>query len=108
MIPVADMEISLRREGLGYAVDLRFTSDAGSAQTHLIKGNPPLVELDRDALLQASLDPHDYGQLLTGMLFADPRLRTAWAQVRAYVEGANASLRLRLRLDPRDDDLHSI
>lgn len=63
------------------------------------------MRLDRAALLEATLDPGEYGRRLTAMLFADERLRDAWRQARGFAHGAQSALRL--RLDPADD-LHSL
>src|SRR5262249_34172739 len=114
MTSVAELEISVRRadivdtQDISYVIDLRFTPTPGGAWTQLITGKPPTVSIDTDGLRQETLDPDAYGRRLTGMLFADQRLRHAFAQVRASVEGATAVLRLRLRLDTNADELHSI
>lgn len=103
----ADLELSLRRQGDGsVAADLRLRAADSSRDTELAVGVP--ARLDPDELLFLALDPDEYGRALTAQLFGDPRLREAWITARSFAQGAGATLRLRLRVDPAADDLHAL
>lgn len=111
MAPTADLELSLRRDGDAYAVELRFVPAGSSAPARLLAGAPAAAPIDEAALVAldaAALEPERYGELLTGLLFADPRLVDALARARAAAESAGAALRLRLALDERDPALHRL
>ncbi|NTW97589.1 MAG: hypothetical protein HGB28_03470, partial [Oscillochloris sp.] len=103
----ADLEVLIQRwsDG-GYAVDMRFRTADGQADTELALNVP--IKLDLAALLERSNDPQAYGRTLTGMFFADQRLLNAFLRVRGFVEGADIPLRLRMRLDPEAPELHAV
>jgi predicted ATPase/Tfp pilus assembly protein PilF len=107
----ADLELNLRRAGDAYTVEMQFTPAGSSAPVRLIAGDPPLARLDEPALQllrEAALDMRLYGERLTSILFADPRLAAAFGRAAAAAQGAHAPLRLRLCLDERDPLLHSL
>src|SRR5262245_21985912 len=100
MMAYADLELSLRRwSGDDYAVELRFQLANTGAEAHLIASAPPRIRIDFEALEELLDDPRDYGDALTRMLLADPRIPDALAQARRAAEQADQPLRLRLRLD---------
>jgi len=107
----ADLELGLRRDGDAFAVDLRFLPAGSSAPSRLIVGPPARFALDeaaQAALDGAALDLDQYGERLTELFFADPRLGEALARARAAAEGAGAALRLRLVLDEQAPELHRL
>src|SRR5262245_46256913 len=107
-MPYADLELSLRRwSGDDYAVELRFQLADAGADAHLISGAPPRVRLDFEALGDLQDDPRAYGQALSSMLLADARIPEALTQARRAAEQADLPLRLRLRLDADDDEIHT-
>lgn len=102
-MPTADLELSIQPAGDAYIATARLTPPGRQTTATLAEDVP--VCLDRAALLEAALDPDEYGRRLTAMLFADQRLRDAWREARGFAHGAQSALRL--RLDPADD-LHSL
>jgi hypothetical protein len=103
----ADLEVIVQRlPAGGYAIDMRFRAEPGDIDRDLALNVP--VNLDRALLLGDALDPEAYGRALTGMAFADQRLREAWITARTSAEARELPLRIRLRLDPADPDLHGI
>src|SRR5262249_18424940 len=98
----ADLELSLRRAGDTYMAEIQFIPAGSSAPIRLIAGDLPSIQLDEAALQElreAALDMRLYGERLTGLLFADQRLAAAFGRAVAVAQGADAPLRLRLRLD---------
>ena len=102
-MPDAELEISIQRRVSGFTADARFTSPNHDVQP---AAEVPLA-LDLAALLALHDDPAAYGRLLSVQLFADTRLRSAWQQARAVAQ-QRGTLRLRLRLDAVDADLHGL
>jgi hypothetical protein len=105
----ADLELWLhQRKDAPYEVTVTYRSPDSQAVSNLGTEPCPTVSLDTTYLLGLSLDLTNYGRALTKMLFADERLRMAFAQARSLAEGAQAPLRVRLRLDADDPALHSV
>lgn len=102
-MPEAELELSIRRQESSYALDARFTSPAHDVQPVA----NILLQLDHAALRALHLDPVAYGRTLSAALFVDPRVRAAWQQACAVAQQSGV-LRLRIRLDVSDPDLHSI
>jgi hypothetical protein len=102
----AELELTLRDVGDGHAADLRFCAPDSAATADLALGVP--LSIDPPALLALTNDWPAYGRTLTNQLFADPRMREAWASARGFVQGANTPLSLRLRIDPGADALHAL
>ncbi len=102
----AELELTLRAQDDGYVADLRFRAPDSAADSDLALGVP--VALDPPGLRVLSTDWSAYGRTLTTHLFADPRMREAWATVRGFLQGANAPLRLRLRIAPGADEIHAL
>src|SRR5262245_37216002 len=93
--PAAELEIRLQSTTAdAVLVDIQFCDSASAVDAILAVGVP--AQFDLSVLLPQSLDPQDYGRALAAQLFADERLRNAWATARGYTRGANATLRLRL------------
>lgn len=102
-----ELELSLSHlSGPNYRAECRFSDPTGQADAFLVNGLK--VTLDGPRLLALASDPQGYGAALTGMLFAEGQMREAWRHVQGYCEGANKTLRLRLRLDAQDGFLHSL
>jgi tetratricopeptide (TPR) repeat protein len=99
----ADLELSLQRAGDDYTVEMRLELADGNTEARLIAGELPRLQLSAETLVALADDPGAYGARLTELLFADARVREAFACARAQ-----AQLRLRLRLDANDALLQSI
>jgi len=103
----ADLEVIIQRLPDGsHAVDMRFRAEPGDVDRELALNVP--VTIDKAALLSNALDPVPYGQLLSEAVFGDQRLREAWITARASAEARDMPLRIKLRLDPSDPELHGI
>ena len=107
----ADLEISLRRHvDTGYIVDLRYSQPDSDADLRPTRhnGETPPTEFDREQLHALASDPAAYGQLLGQNLLSDPEVHTAFEQARASAHSHDASLRVRLLIDPAAAELHSL
>jgi tetratricopeptide (TPR) repeat protein len=103
----ADLEVIVQRlPAGGHAVDLRFRAEPGDLDRELAINVP--VQLDMARLLGSALDREAYGKELSRSLFADARLREGWVTARSSAESRDLPLRIRLRLDPGDPELHGI
>lgn len=103
---IADLELSIRPHGGGYAAEVRLRHPGSDADTAFITDAP--VALDRSALLALALDTTAYGQALTAQLFASEGLRDAWRSARVLADSIGLPLRLRLRLPPGAEDFHTL
>lgn len=102
-----ELEISLYAPAEGrLSVDVRLRSPDNAAETMPASGVP--LYLDQRRLLALQADAEGYGRALTGQLFAAPEMREAWATAHGYIQGANAPLRLRLRIAPGAEALHAL
>src|SRR6185369_12518028 len=104
MNQTADLELSIhRQDGQSYAVDFRYTDSAPDNQIDVRLGakQQVLITIDFPTLHEIMLagDFLEYSKTLTQSFFVDEALRTAFAQVRATTERAEASLRIRLAID---------
>lgn len=109
MTDYADLEIGLNRRDAGsYTVDFRFIQPASETDVQFSQGQPAQATFDLEELTQLSYDPVAYGQKLTEFLFADPAVRSAFAQVRAVTESLHLALRLRLLIGPSAPELHNL
>jgi CHAT domain len=106
----ADLELSLRRQGDGYAVETRFRLTPTSPEVDLLAGQRdlPLVRLDEQRLLEHGIDPDLYGHYLATQLSEHTALGKAIQSARAQAEAKGVPLRLRLRLDAGDPKLHTV
>lgn len=106
-MPYAELEIIVQRAPDGtHAVDMRFRAEPGDLDRELALNVP--LRLDKARLLASSVDAQSYGAELSGALIADQRVREAWITARASAEARDLPLRIRLRLDPGDPELHGI
>ncbi|WP_129626247.1 FxSxx-COOH system tetratricopeptide repeat protein [Candidatus Oscillochloris fontis] len=104
-MPLTTLTLTIRRHTDGTRwVDMDVRSDQSDAASQLASQRS--FVLDTEALLAVQNDSARYGRLLAAQLFADPQVRTAWLQARAYA--ATGDLQLRLHLDAADPDLHAI
>lgn len=102
----ADLEISLvAHETARYRAELRFSLPGSDADTRPTE--TPIVQFDFGALRAAAYDPVQYGQLL-GASLLQAEAGAFIAQARTSAQTANVPLRIRLRLDPRDHELHRL
>lgn len=105
-MPTAEVEIALRGEGLGvYGIQLRFVRPDSDAEIQPVEGR---TRFDLDALRASTLDPAEYGKILTRDLFADPQIREKLGEARAVAEASGFTLRLRLLISPSAPELHGL
>jgi hypothetical protein len=92
----ADLEIRIReKEDEGYPVEMRLNNEQEFEPGTLDPGFLPWVP---------SASPGENGRRLFDWLFADDRLKTAWAEVR----GSSPRRRVRLRIDASAPELHAL
>ena len=109
MTEVADLEIGLhRRDADSYAVEFRFIQPGSDADIRLSPDTRATAHFDFDNLRWAVFDARDYGHLLTQCLFADPDVRSAFAQATASARALDVPLRLRLLIGPSAPELHAL
>src|SRR5512146_3116579 len=106
---VADLELIIHRsDEQSCSVDFRFTDGAprNQVEVRLGAGEQALAAFDFQKLGESLhlLDLLGYGQVLTAGLFADERLRVAYAQARARAR----LLRVRLSIHPSALELHRL
>lgn len=99
------LEIDLYKNDTYCNVDMRLYTEGA---TDRVLARAVAIHIDEAELLTLALDPHAYGQRLTRMVFATPRLRDAWRTARLCAEGNEGILRVRLRLDNLCPMLHSL
>ncbi|WP_129626476.1 CHAT domain-containing protein [Candidatus Oscillochloris fontis] len=105
----ADLEIGLyRRDAESFTVELRFTRPDDAADIRLSTDRPVLASFDLPALIALQMDHEAYGRALSGMLFAQPDVLTAFAEARAATAAQDGVLRIRLFLDPSAPELQTI
>lgn len=103
----AELELTIRALGDGqHAADLQLRHPGSVSETDLTIGAP--VALDIPHLVELSLDYMEYSRALTAQFFASSALREAWATLRGYIQGANTTLRIRLRIDLAAEPLHTV
>ncbi|NTU83482.1 MAG: CHAT domain-containing protein [Chloroflexales bacterium] len=109
MDETADLELSLHAKGgARYAVDVVFSRPDSQADTRPLKDREVFASFDPVALRELEGDPAAYGALLGQMLFADPRMATAFAQARAVAASSQWPLRLRLNIADDARELHDL
>src|SRR4051794_37133796 len=95
-IEYADLEIRiLERRPEGYPVEITLNHEQEFPRGYLTASVVPWV---------ASPDPAQDGERLFQLLFADERVRAAWAEIR----GQTLLRRVRLRIDESAPELHAI
>ncbi len=106
MSTCADLELCIHCQADGsYTADLRLQTPDSAVAAELATRQP--VPLDFARLRQLGLDPAAYGRELTGMVFAEEKMRQGWLQVRAYASGKE--IPLRVCLNPGlSDELHAL
>jgi len=108
MTRYADLEIGLERRGEeSYQVDLRYTGPDDDAGIRLVK-EAPSMKLDARSLRRHHLNDEDYGQTLAQQLFGEAEIRGAFNMARSNARSQEVPLRVRLFLDPRAYELHSL
>ena len=111
MTAYADLEIGLRRRDAGsYAVDMRLSQPDSDADIRLTRSNGDALptEFDLERLRSLALDPEAYGKLLGECLLSDPAVRAAFQQARTSAQSLDATLRMRLLIDPTAPELHAL
>ncbi|GAB4196984.1 MAG: hypothetical protein OHK0022_14920 [Roseiflexaceae bacterium] len=102
--PTAVLWLFLERlQGLEYTSDLRFILGPGESEEALITDSPPIIQLNPAAFAPLHLDPTSYGQQLSAVLFADPRICDGFTYARQRAARARALLRLQICLAAEDD-----
>ena len=109
MTKYADLEIALRRRDSGaYAVELRFSPPGGEVDVRLIGNGSAAVSFDLERLRALSLDVPSYAQVLSSSFFKDTAVRNAFSEARKTAHAQDASLRVRLFIDPSAPELHCL
>jgi len=106
MTTFADLEIGLHRQEVGYTVELRFSQPGSDADIRPVQD--ARAQFDLELLRASASDPAAYGRSLTDSLFADARLKTAFAQALASAQSVNALLRLRVFIGSSAPELHNL
>jgi hypothetical protein len=102
-----ELEFGLhRRDADSYTVELRFSRPDSDVDTRVIS-RLPADKLDVEQL-QHTCDADAFGRLLGERLFADAKLRTAFAEARAIAASNKSMLRLRLLIGPSAPALHHL
>ncbi len=109
----ADIELTIHRQDQqNFSVDFRFSDSDPENQTEvrLGAGQAALAMFNFSHLQELALlgDMQAYGKALSDGLFADERLRTAFAQARTAAEQGRAALRLRLNIHPSAMELFGL
>lgn len=104
----AELELVLERRGPDrYALRLRFTHPESDADVDLSAG-APTIELDRQALSAAQLEPKRYGSELARQLQTAPEVREGIAKARAAAASLEVPLRVRLSIGASAPELHEL
>jgi CHAT domain/SIR2-like domain len=102
-----ELEFGLhRREADSYTVEIRVSRPDSDADTRPTSGL--LAKSDTESLHRLKFDADAHGRQLTQCLFADAKVREAFAQARAVAEASNATLRLRFLIGPSAPELHGL
>ena len=96
-----------RREAETYTVELRVSRPDSDAETR-VSSRFPVDKIDLEALRRQKFDVEAHGRLLGDCLFADSKLRAAFAEARAVAEVGNAALRVRILVGPSAPELHAL
>jgi hypothetical protein len=102
-----ELEFGIRREAGTYTVELRVSRPDSDAETR-VSSRFTVDKIDLEALRRQGFDAEPYGRLLGHCLFADSKLRAAFAEARAVAEAGNAALRVRLFVGPSAPELHAL
>jgi hypothetical protein len=109
MSACVDLEIGLHRRDVdNYAVELRAIPPESDAEVRLVRSGQALAQFDLERLRGLAADPAAYSQALSESLFADPAVRSAFAEARGIAEALEATLRLRLFVGPGAPELHGL
>ncbi len=99
------LEVEIQPETNGsYAIALRLPQ-AATLAAELVDRRA--ARIDAAQLRALSLDAAAYGRALTGMVFAEPALREAWAKAQGFAAARGEPLRVALKLGA-DDALHGL
>jgi hypothetical protein len=105
----ADLELSLhRREGEGYAVEMRFTQPGSDADVRLGQSGQVTAAIDVEALQAEIMDSAAYGKLLAQSLFADANLLAGFKQAIASSQTLKVPLRVRLLIGASAPELNAV
>lgn len=102
-----ESRISFRVAAEGsFMADVAYKGNTASNWQTLAIGVPVRLNLEQLTALLPS--PETYGSALTSMVFADERLRTAFAEIRAISGSSNGTVRLQIELPAHETDLHDL
>jgi len=99
--------IDIRRLGETYAIVLRH-DDPGSIGEEERHGTAVFGREELVRLLELQLRPEEYGRALAEQLFCDPQVAEGFVAAEAAAQASDASLRIRLRIDPAARELHTL
>jgi hypothetical protein len=106
MQQVADLELSLLLQ-TGSTCSVSFRCQLPQSETD-VRSVKALVEIDPAAFTVLIPGSEEYGAALTNALFSNPEFKKRFAQALAVAWQNKLPLRLRLDIDPRAADLHSL
>lgn len=109
MTDYADLEIRLLRWSTGsYGVDLRYSPPGSATDLLLTRDGPRPVQFDFDGLRERAEDVAGYGHFLGRTLFADGEVQRHFRRARDNAQAQSVALRLRLLIESRAVELHSL
>lgn len=104
---IAVLEISLSTGHAGsFSAEARFSADEASTDQVLCRSIP--IEIAFSSLYSLRITPDRYAVALTGMLFAHPKLLSAWKHAIAFVRACGLPLHLRIRIGDDAPQLHAV
>jgi hypothetical protein len=89
-------------------VDIRLSLPNSEAEVRFDQSQAAKIVFDLEELNRLAINPEAYGQKLTQFLFAEPEIKTAFAQALASVQSLSTPLRLRLMIGPSAPELNSL
>lgn len=108
MAEPVDLELTLRRQdSVRFALDIAVSLADSDVEIRPLGERPVLVQIEYEQLM-AVVEPRERGQILTRMLFADPRAVNAFAQACAVARSRNSPVRLRLKIAADAAELHAL
>ena len=106
--PCADLEISLRRQGDCYGVELRFSQPRSAADVRHPQEGVASACFDFAALKAQSADATTYGRALSASLFENEEVYTGFSQALSVAQSQGIPFRVRLFVGPDAPELHSL
>lgn len=104
--PYGEIEIGLHRvQPETYEVELRVSDPGTEGEIAPARGQ---ARFSAEELLALHYRPLEYGEMLAGQLFQDPKLREFYGINKAAFDAKGIMLRLRILIGPSVPELHSL